>query len=79
MRFSDEYLIQIGSNPNREWAFRYPNEKWKYNIVEEYTTARLPAQMVWGLIWIDRWQRVYRSPLVIMQRDPSARNNGYSA
>ena len=27
VRFSDECSIQIGSNPTREWAFRYQNEK----------------------------------------------------
>ena len=35
--------------------------------------------MVWGSIWIDRSRRVRRSPLVIMERDPTSPRNGYSA
>ena len=35
--------------------------------------------MVWGVIWLTPNSRVERSPLIIMERDPDAAKNGYSA
>ena len=35
--------------------------------------------MVWGAIWLTPNGRVGRSPLIIMERDPDAAKNGYSA
>jgi len=48
-------------------------------MIEEVSTGRQPAQMVWASIWIDSGGQVRRSPLVIMTRDLSAKRNGYSA
>ena len=35
--------------------------------------------MVWGAIWLTPNNRVGRSPLIIIKRDPKAVKNGYSA
>jgi hypothetical protein len=48
-------------------------------MITEVSTSRLPAQMVWGAIWLDERGRPRRSLLVIMERDPDALRNGYTA
>jgi transposase len=53
IRFSDECSVQKGVQPNNEWVFRYPWEKWKPSMITEQTTSRAPQQMVWASIWID--------------------------
>ena len=79
MKFSDKCSVQKGSGQNKEWCFRYPDKKWKPKIITEVSTSRPPAQMVWGAIWLDKRGRPRRSPLVIMERDPDAPRNGYTA
>jgi transposase len=48
-------------------------------MITEVPTSRRPAQMVWGCIWLDSQGRSRRSDLVIIERDPDAAHNGYSA
>ena len=79
LKFSDECLLQKGSGHTQEWCFRYPHEKWDHDMITEASPSRPPAQMVWGSIWLNKKGRPRRSPLVIMQRDPDAPHNGYSA
>jgi transposase len=79
MRFSDECSVQVGSGASREWAFRYPHEKYTHEMVEEYDTGCQPSQMVWASIWLDERGRARRSPLVIMERDPTSPGHGYTA
>ena len=48
-------------------------------MVTEVPTGGQPAQIVWACIWLDEQGRPRRSKLVIMERDPDAKHNGYSA
>jgi len=48
-------------------------------MVEEVTTSRQPARMVWASISLTPGGRVWRSPLVVMTRDPAAPQHGYTA
>src|SRR5437868_5979736 len=48
-------------------------------MIEEVSSARQPACMVWGAIWMTGGSRVGRSPLVVMTRDSSAARTGYTA
>jgi transposase len=79
VKFSDECSVQKGSGGNNEWCFRFPWEKWKPEMIEEVSTDRRPAQMVWAAVWLDERGRARRSPLVIMQRDSDAPKGGYSS
>ncbi|USP79349.1 hypothetical protein yc1106_06623 [Curvularia clavata] len=45
IKFSDECSIQKGSGHQREWCFRYPDEKWKANMITELTPLQGPQQM----------------------------------
>jgi hypothetical protein len=78
-RFSDECSIARGSGHNTTWVWRLPEEKWSHEMVEEISTARQPARMVWGSISMSLGGRVWRSPLVVMKRDESAPRRGYTA
>ena len=42
-------------------------------------TSRKPAQMVWACVWLDEHGHPQRSKLVIMEHDPDAKMQGYSA
>ena len=79
LKFSDECSVQKGSGQNREWVFRYPEEKWKPEMITAVGTGRKPQQMVWAAIWLDERGRPRRSKLVIMNRDLYALKRGYSA
>jgi hypothetical protein len=48
-------------------------------MVEEVTTARQPARMVWASISLTPGGRVWRSPLVVMSRDKATVRRGYTA
>jgi hypothetical protein len=41
--------------------------------------SRKPTQMVWACVWLDETGHPRRSRLVIMERDPNAKERGYSA
>jgi len=79
IKFSDECSIQKGAGHTQEWCFRYDDEKWDQRMITEIPTGRRAAQMVWACIWLDERGRPRRSKLVIMERDPDAAHNGYSA
>jgi hypothetical protein len=63
----------------RRWVFRRPDEKYDPKMIDERPKGKQLSQMVWGSIWIDRRGRPCRSPLIIMERDPTTHRNGYSA
>ena len=48
-------------------------------MIQAVTCHQRPRQMVWASIWLDERGKPRRSPLVIMERDPTAKKNGYSA
>ena len=48
-------------------------------MIQEKDTLKGLRQMVWGAIWLTPNGRVGRSPLIIIERDPDAAKNGYSA
>jgi transposase len=79
LKFSDECSVAKGAGQNQQWAFRFPWEKWKPEMIEAIGTARAPQQMVWASIWLDERGRARRSNLVIMERDLDAQKRGYSA
>jgi hypothetical protein len=71
--------VERGLGQNAKWCFRYPNEKWNKEMIQEKDMSKGLRQMVWGAIWLTPNSRVGRSPLIIMERDPNAAKNGYSA
>lgn len=77
-RFSDEASIEMGKGADSEWAFGYAHEKWDHNKITELRLHKAPAAMVTASIWLDARSRVRRSPLVLLESDPQARNHGYS-
>lgn len=79
IRFSDECSVARGSGHHTPWVWRLPEDKWSHNMIEEVTTARQPARMVWASIWMTPGGRVRRSRLVIVNRATSAKRNGYTA
>jgi hypothetical protein len=48
-------------------------------MITEKGTSKAPTQMVWGSIWITPNGCVGTSPLIIMERDTSAKCNSYTA
>jgi hypothetical protein len=42
-------------------------------------TSRKPTQMVWASVWVNERGQARRSQLVIMDRDPQAKRQGYSS
>lgn len=60
--FSDKCSVARGSGHNNTWVWRLPSQKWNHEMVEEVTTARQPARMVWAAIWMTA-EGVERSPL----------------
>ena len=79
LKFSDECSVAKGAGQSQQWAFRFPWEKWKPEMIEPAGTARAPQQMVWASIWLDERGRARRSNLVIIERDPDAQRLGYSS
>lgn len=78
IKFSDECSVQKGSGHQREWCFRYPDEKWKADMITELTPSQGPQQMVWGAIWVDSRGHPRRSSLIMMERDSDTPRGGYS-
>jgi len=73
--WSDECSFERGSGKDRKWVFRTPQQKWDHNMIQEVPKGKDLCQMVWGAFYGDGNQ----SPLVIMERDPESKRNGYSA
>jgi transposase len=40
VKFSDECLVERGLGQNVEWCFRYPNEKWNKEMIQEKDTSK---------------------------------------
>ena len=72
--FSDECSFERGSGGNTIWVFRTPKEKWLPRMIHPKPKSRDISQMIWGAVQYGR-----RWPLFIMERDPEAENNGYTA
>ena len=79
LKFSDECSVARGSGHNTSWVWRLPEDKWSHKMVEEISTGRQSARMVWAAVWMTPGGRVGRSPLVIMTRDSLAARRGYSS
>ena len=73
--WSEECSLERGSGKDRKWVFRTPEQKWDHNMIQEVKKGKDLSQMVWGAFYGDGNQ----SPLVIMERDPETKRNGYSA
>jgi transposase len=71
-RFGDECSLARGSGHHTTWVWRLPAEKWSHEMVEEVTTARQSARMIWASISMTPGGRVWRSELVVMTRDEAA-------
>lgn len=74
MIFTDECSIERGSGGHRKWVLGTPADKWKESHIDTYKKRHDISVMVWGAIWKSR-----RSDLVIMDRDDSARAQGYTS
>jgi hypothetical protein len=62
------------SNPTA-WVFRYPSEKWRSDFInlKDHGKADISI-MLWGMIWEGG-----RSKILVMERDPNIKRNGYSS
>ena len=79
VRFSDECSVEKGKGQKQEWCFRYKHEKWNQKMITPIATSTQRSQMVWASIWLNNRGQPCRSPLVIMERDTTARKYGYTA
>lgn len=78
IKFSDETSVHRNVGGDREWCFRYPHERFKWEMVTEVPKSNGISIMVWGAIWVDRRGNPHRSPLVIMKRDLNSKKDGYA-
>lgn len=73
--FSDESSVQNSPSSPNSWIFRTPHEAWQKDLVNIQSHVKAPISiMVWAAI-----HKGGRSDLIIMERDPAAPRNGYSA
>ena len=72
--WSDECFVELGSGSQREWVFRTPEQKRDKETIQPYPKGNLGSIMVWGAFWC-KW----KSDLVRMARDQSAKKKGYSS
>ncbi len=72
--WSDECSVERGTGKERAWVFRFPDEKWKKEMIQPYKKGKGVSIIVWaGFCGRDR-TNLYR-----MTRDPTASRGGYSA
>ena len=72
--WSDECSVERGTGKERAWVFRFPDEKWKKEMIQPYKKGKGVSIMVWaGFCGRDR------TNLHRMTRDPAAPRGGYSA
>jgi transposase len=76
--WSDECSAEWGKGKSGEWVFCTPTQKWQKEMVTTYKKGKDISVMVWACIW---WKddMVRKSDLVIMERDPESKRNGYTA
>jgi transposase len=72
--FSDECSVQRKASHGAQFVFRYQKEGFREDLVNLEVHGKPISQMVWASIW-----RGGRSKLVVMERDPEAKKQGYSA
>jgi transposase len=63
---SDECSIEVGCGQNREWVFRFDDEKWDHNMIQEQKKGKTISQMVWGCFWVLPNGQVGRTPLIFV-------------
>jgi hypothetical protein len=76
--FSDECSVEKGIGKKRSWIWGNPRYKWDPDMIGTFPKGKQARMMVWGAICMQGLNTT-RSPLVVMQRDPTAKKNGYSA
>jgi hypothetical protein len=76
--WSNECSAERGKGKAGEWAFCTPPQKWQKEMITTYEKGKDISVMVWDCIW---WHNglVQKSDLVIMERDPESKRNGYTA
>ena len=72
--FSDECSVEKGIGKKRSWIWGNPRYKWDPNMIETFPKGKQACIMVWGAIWMQGLNTT-RSPLVVMQRDPTTKKN----
>lgn len=79
VKFSNECLVKRGCGKDTEWCFCFLDKKWNKEMFQEKDKPKGLTQMVWACFWVTPNSRVSRSPLIIMERDPNAKRNGYTS
>ena len=73
--WSDECSVERGKGKVREWVFRTPQQKWETPMIETYKCGKGISVMVWAAFS----GKSGRSELIIIERDPDSKKQGYSA
>lgn len=73
--WSDECSAERGKGKERLWVFRFPDEKYDKEMVQTHKKGKDISVMVWAAFSI----ALGRSQLVVMERDETAKKQGYSA
>ena len=66
--------MENGSGKQRAWVFRYPEEKWKKEIIQPVPKGKGVSVMVWAAFWSKG-----RSDLYKLARDFESKKLDYSA
>lgn len=72
--WSDECSVEKGSGKQRAWMFRYPDEKWKKEMIQPVPKGKGVSVMVWAAFWEDGRSDLYKSA-----RNFAFKKMGYSA
>ena len=72
--WSDECSVEKGSGKQREWVFRFPQEKWSKEMIQPFPKGKGVSVMVWAAFWGEGRSDLYR-----LARDFEAKKMGYSA
>ena len=72
--WSDECSVEKGSGKQRQWMFRFPEEKWNKKIIQPVPKGKGVGVMVWAAFWGEG-----RSDLYKLARDFESKKIGYSA
>jgi transposase len=73
--WSDECSAERGKGKKPEWVFRTPRQKWDKEMIQPVKKGKDVSVMVWAAFSGALW----RSELIVMERDPHARKGGYSS
>ena len=58
--WSDECSVEKGSGKQRAWVFRYPDEKWKKEMIQPVPKGKGVSVMVWAAFWGDGRSDLYK-------------------